>query len=270
MAATLGAASLVRLTGADAIAFAHAQFSSDIQALAPGHCGWSAWLDAQGRVRAVFALLRVDETTLLLWLPLGDAASLAGELTRYRLRSRVQIEPLAGWQVRGLTGDAVPVDPARWHPQGGGHALRLPVEPARGVALLPGNAAIDAAAAIDWRHLDITARLPWLGPACAGRFVPQALELERIGALSFDKGCYPGQEIAARLHFRGGNKRGLRAIATGTALPDAGAALLDDGGGRLGEVLYAAPPRARQPARALLVSDIRPAPEPPDAAADRR
>ena len=146
---------------------------------------------------------------------------------------------------------------------------RAPGPPASGVALLPGNAAIDTDAAVDWRHHDITARLPWLGPASAGRFVPQALELERIGALSFDKGCYPGQEIVARLHFRGGNKRGLRVVATGAAPPEAGATLLDANGDRLGEVLYAAPPRAGQPARALVVSDRQSAPEAPGAAPDR-
>lgn len=90
----------------------------------------------------------------------------------------------------------------------------------------------------------------------AGRFVPQALELERIGALSFDKGCYPGQEIAARLHFRGGNKRGLRAVVTGTLAPPPGTTLSDADGQRIGEVLYAVPAQGGQPAAALVVAEL--------------
>ena len=69
----LDRAELIEISGADAIAFAHAQFASDVAGLDVGAWQWSAWLNAQGRTRAVFALLRVAPDHLLLWLPLGGA-----------------------------------------------------------------------------------------------------------------------------------------------------------------------------------------------------
>ena len=54
----LPSSSLIELTGADAAAFAQAQFSSDVASLADGRWQWSAWLSPQGRVRAFFSLLR--------------------------------------------------------------------------------------------------------------------------------------------------------------------------------------------------------------------
>jgi folate-binding protein YgfZ len=75
----------------------------------------------------------------------------------------------------------------------------------------------------------------------AGEWTPQALDLESIDAIRFDKGCYPGQEIAARLHFRGGNKRHLhRATAQGSIAVGPGDELFDPAGGIVGKVLYVA------------------------------
>jgi len=50
-------------------------------------------------------------------------------------------------------------------------------------------------------------------------FLPPALGLERLGAMAFDKGCYPGQEIAARLHYRGGHKWHLCRLRGSVPLP---------------------------------------------------
>jgi len=246
---------MLRLHGADATAFAHAQFTTDVHALAAGQCGWSAWLDAQGRVRTVFALLRIDVDTLLIWAPLADAGSLAAELARYVLRSRVRVEAIDGWQVVELDSADVRAGPT-WSPHADGHALRLPGETARGVALAPERANANAAAFDAWQRANIAERLPWIGPTSAARYVPQALELERIGAIHFDKGCYPGQEIAARLHFRGGNKRGLRIVGSGDVRLEDGATLVGADGATVGHVLYGASPSAAHPGEALAVVNL--------------
>jgi len=271
MATALCSASMLRLHGADAAAFAHAQFTTDVRELAPGRCGWSAWLDAQGRVRAVFALLRIDADTVLMWAPLADAAALAADLGRFVFRSRVRIEAVEGWQVVELAADDVPAA-ADWTSRLDGYALRLPGEAARGIALVPGHADTDAHAFDAWQRANIAQRLPWIGPASATRYVPQALELERIGAIAFDKGCYPGQEIAARLHFRGGNKRGLRVVGVDDARLEDGAALVDADGATVGHVLYGVAASAAHRAEALAVVNldagaVQSAPSPPGSAA---
>ena len=88
-------AAVLAIGGRDAIDFAHAQFSTDVKSLAAGRWHWSAWLDPHGRVRTFFALLRVEPARLLAWLPLGDAAAMSEALSRFRLRSAVQLEAQA-------------------------------------------------------------------------------------------------------------------------------------------------------------------------------
>lgn len=271
MATVLCPASMLRLHGADAAAFAHAQFTTDVHALAPGGCGWSAWLDAQGRVRAVFALLRIDADTLVMWAPLADATTLASDLARFVLRSRLRVEAVEGWQVLELDGADIPAS-SNWAPHADGYALRLPGDATRGVAITPGRSEADAQAFDAWQRANIADRLPWIGPTSAARYVPQALELERIGAIRFDKGCYPGQEIAARLHFRGGNKRGLRVVDTGGERVQDGSTLVDADGATLGHVLYGVTANAGRLAEALAVVSLdagsaQPAPEPSEARA---
>jgi folate-binding protein YgfZ len=54
-----------------------------------------------------------------------------------------------------------------------------------------------------WRWLDIRAGVPMIAPPVQEQFVPQMINMDLIGGLSFSKGCYPGQEIVARTHFLG-------------------------------------------------------------------
>ena len=123
----------------------------------------------------------------------------------------------------------------------GGYAFAQP-GPQKRIAWL-GPASIEArnpAALAAWRLADIAAGLPWIDAATRDEFVPQALGLERIEAVRFDKGCYPGQEIAARLHFRGGTKQSLhRLILPGAESESAGTAIMA-AGARVGTVLYGA------------------------------
>jgi folate-binding protein YgfZ len=86
---------------------------------------------------------------------------------------------------------------------------------------------------------------PEIPAALSERYVPQMLNLERLGAVSFTKGCYPGQEIVARTEHRGQVKRRLRRLAAGPgARPAAGDAVIDTAGETVGEVNRAAATRA--------------------------
>ncbi|HEV7490012.1 MAG TPA: hypothetical protein VGO25_04350, partial [Rhodanobacteraceae bacterium] len=239
----LDRAELIELSGAEALAFAHAQFASDVASLGVSFWQWSAWLTAQGRVRSVFALLRVADDRLLLWLPLGGAEPFRDALARFVLRAKVRIALPEGWALCSLdeepgidAGSRAIVD------RQGGHAFAQP-GPQKRIAWL-GPASIEPrnpAALAAWRLADIAAGLPWIDTTTRDEFVPQALGLERIEAVRFDKGCYPGQEIAARLHFRGGTKQSLyRLILRGAEYESAGAAIVA-AGARVGTVLYGAP-----------------------------
>ena len=246
MPIALSSAEYVVLSGKDAVAFAQAQFTNDVLALAIGTWQWSAWLDAQGRARSFFALLRPAENELRLWPPLGGAAALRDEMSRFVFRAAVTTEVEVG------SLQAVPLSElhTRDVPDAGGliafhhgHLLQLPGNPHRVAWLAPASApsASEHRNALDaWRREDIAAGLPFIAPALAGEFVPQALELEGFDAIRFDKGCYPGQEVAARLHFRGGNKRHPCRFQVDTDNVAFGAEVTDASARVVGRVLYAA------------------------------
>lgn len=234
----IDAAGLIEVAGADALAFAHAQFSSDVAGLAPGTWQWSAWLTAQGRVRGVFALLRVADDRLLLWLPLGGARAMRDALARYVLRAKVAL----GVDDWGLHAGGAPVPARAVVARDGGYAFAPGDSRVAWLGPAPG-AATDHRALDAWRLADIAAGLPWIAPATQDEFVPQALDLERLDAIRFDKGCFPGQEIAARLHFRGGAKQRLRRVRLRGAGEVAPGLRIEASGGSAGIVLYGAPSR---------------------------
>lgn len=236
----LDRAELIDIAGADAIAFAHAQFSSDVAGLATDAWQWSAWLTAEGRVRGVFALLRVADDRLLVWLPLGGARVMRDALARYVLRAKVMLDVREDWAL-GRLGDATTVAPAGIVRQDGGYAFAQPGSEPRVAWLGPAPDATPDRRGIDaWRLADIDAGLPWIAAATREAFVPQALDLGRLDAIRFDKGCFPGQEIAARLHFRGGLKQRLRRVKLrGPAEVSAGLRI-DSSGILAGVVLYGA------------------------------
>ena len=238
----LDRAELIELSGPDALAFAHAQFASDVAGLAVAAWQWSAWLNAQGRTHAFFALLRPSIDHLLVWLPLGDAARTKEALARFVLRAKVQLVVRREWILGRTEAPMAHLAPERRVIEhAGGYAFAQPGLVPRTAWLGPAaDPTIDAGEREAWRLADIAAGLPWLDAVTQDEFVPQSLGLERLDAVRFDKGCYPGQEIAARLHFRGGNKHRLHRIVLagdGDAPPGLG---IRSATGKAGVVLYSA------------------------------
>lgn len=198
------------IEGPDAISFAHAQFSSRVDALATGQWQFSAWLDAHGRVQAIFHLARVADDQLLLLLRGAEASVLSASLGRFLFRSKVTITALPARAI--ATGSAMPLHDVRIHGETaafgcGSHSMQITEAPQ---------------AESGWRLLQLREGWPWLPCEASGELLPAALSLHRLGAVAIDKGCYPGQEIVARMHYRGGNKRHLHRVELALSM-DAGA-----------------------------------------------
>lgn len=235
----LAPAELVELIGIDAIAFAQAQFSSDVSMLGIGNVQLSAWLDAKGHARHVFVLLRPESQRLIAWLPLGSAADMAVELARYVFRAKLTISTLYDrdvFEASTLPDTSSPLAHAR------GWTFAMPGSLRRYATLLPANPTAEAGDLAAWRLADIADGLPWLDSERVGAITGAALDLARFAAISTTKGCYPGQEIVARLHFRGGNKRHCyRLRITDASVPEPGTAIRADSlPAQRGIVLYAA------------------------------
>jgi folate-binding protein YgfZ len=212
---------LLEIAGTDAVVFAHAQFCNDVRALANGHWQWNAWLSPQGRVRAFFHLLRDGDERLRLLLRGGGAESLREALARFVFRAKVQLGRLSNVQVAGIEAadelplylDTTPLG-TELVSSDGVTGLVLPGTTPRWLLLRQADASPIATAALAealnrWRLADIRAGLSELVPSLHEQLLPQWLGLDRLDAVNMRKGCYPGQEIMARLHFKGGNKRGL-------------------------------------------------------------
>lgn len=194
----IGNVSCIAIEGADARRFAQSQFAGDVETLTPGHWQWNAWLTPQGRVRALMQLADTGGKTLLAILRGGDAAGIQADLARFILRMQVRLTMRT---FGACAEEARPFGTAEAGP-GGTFVLGLG---ARSLQLVPGTADVDPDAMYAWRLEDIRLGWPTIPPG-EPRFLPPALGLERLGAVAFRKGCYPGQEIAARLHYRGGHK----------------------------------------------------------------
>ena len=183
-----------RLTGPDTGAFLQAQLAADISALPPGGSTFAAYCNPRGQVIGLLLVGRDDDGWLLV-----AAADLLDGITRrlkmFVLRSKVRFEPVQTGSVVGLLAGEVAT----------GASLLL--SPVPGLVYTLTEAATDAALLSSWRSEELLLGVCWLNAASTERFIPQMLGLEKIGAVSFSKGCYPGQEIIARTRYLGKLKR---------------------------------------------------------------
>lgn len=238
---------LVRIEGPDALTFLNGQFTCDVAAVAPSHWTWGGYCSPKGRLLATFRLGRLDDAYLL-QCPSGQGADLAARLRRFVLRAKVTLTAVP---VTYRTGQAVPLG-VTTPPQAG--ALRADGE--RIVWGLDRELfAIDTPAAEpalpDWSG-DLALGAPWILPAQAEAFVPQMVDLDRAGGVSFSKGCYPGQEVVARARYLGEVKRHLfRVFFPAGSVPVPGDAVMADDRA-VGSVLYGAPSDAGGVALAVI------------------
>ncbi len=204
-AGSLPALAALTLSGAEAVSFAQRICANDVAALVVGQWQWNCVLSPQGRVLSLFRLWRLADEVLTIVVPGTALDAVRDLLARYRLRAKVAIEP----DTRALIGSLV----AGGEPDG--TAMRS--SDGRWLALVgAGDAAHSANHDLTaaWRSRDVAQGVPWLDPQATEAFTPQALSLDRLAAFSVRKGCYPGQEIVARMHFLGQNKRELRRFAS--------------------------------------------------------
>jgi folate-binding protein YgfZ len=186
----------------------------------------------------VLRVVRVAHDQLLLMLPADLAGSVRALLARYVLRARVRLEDVGtAWHVYGAAGaDAAAAASTRLSVPMDAEGLRQLIVAPRGEPMPDG----EIVARDSWRLDDIAAGLPEIGNATSGLFVAQMLNLDLLDAISFSKGCYTGQEIIARAHYRGQVKRRMQRFFTESdlSLPAGGRVRLVDG--RMAQVVMAA------------------------------
>jgi tRNA-modifying protein YgfZ len=194
---------LLAVTGADARAFLHAQLTKDIEKLAPDRSALAGWCTAKGRLLATMLVIPSPDG-FLLHLSKDILAPVQKRLSMYILRSKVKItDESDAWPQYGLWDADLNVAGVAW--EGGAATIR--VGERRFLRL--GKALSQACKGNEeaWTLQEIRAGRPWISAATQDQFVPQMVNLEQIGGVDFQKGCYPGQEIVARAQYRGEVKR---------------------------------------------------------------
>ncbi len=211
---------LLRFSGDDAAPFLHGQLTCDVNALKPGSAGYGGYCTPKGRLLATFMLWHRSDGFLMM-LPAALSGAVRKRLSMYILRSKVKAEDLSETQAWvGLHGNDAEASLAALQ---SGHPDPLPsvgLPGARRIAVLPREGLDLPADDGAWPAADICAGIPFILPATQEEFVPQMVNLDLIGALSYTKGCYPGQEIVARTHYLGRLKQRMyRAVVAAPAAP---------------------------------------------------
>lgn len=254
---------LIGASGADTDTFLQGQLSSDVRQLTATRAQPSSYNTPKGRVLATPLLFRNADGTFL-QLAGELAASIRKRLSMFVLRAKVELVDatdrwvrigVAGVDAASLVASNLGVQPATTLDVAHGDAatvIRLPgdrfeivVAPALAGALWNRlrQGAVPVGATV-WDWLEIRAGIATITPASQDEFVPQMLNLDLTGGVSFQKGCYPGQEIVARTQYLGKLKRRLylaHVAAASAPTPTAPLFSADLEGQPSGTVVNAAP-----------------------------
>ncbi|HUQ53200.1 MAG TPA: folate-binding protein [Gammaproteobacteria bacterium] len=247
----------LEVRGADAAPFLQAQLTRSVADLDPASAPLAAWADPRGRLRALVRVCPLPDRWLLI-TPRDGADELLKRLRVFVLRAKVTLARADDVHVAALLGSAddwlvargvaaADVAPNRLVRRGDVTLIR--VGPAYWQVLGTSSAAhafateLGAAAeATEAELAEIALGIPAITLTLADRFVAQMLNLDALDAVSFDKGCYPGQEVIARVHNLGGVKRRARRYAAPAEPPTVGTPVLA-AAREVGEVVRSAPAR---------------------------
>lgn len=215
----------VSVSGRDAATLLQGQLTQDVAMAGPGHAPLTGWCTPKGRLLAVCRLLAPAPERFELAMPAELTAEVARRLSMFVLRAQADVaDEGAGWSSIVVTADAaaahgvaldttpgvaVEVEGCWW--------IRLAGTPEHLQVLGPA-ATVGALGLVDAAQVNrITAGLPAVYVATQEAFIPQMLNLDAIGGVSFRKGCYTGQEIVARTQNLGRIKRRMTRYVTEAA-----------------------------------------------------
>ncbi|MEZ5499216.1 MAG: hypothetical protein R3E77_07280 [Steroidobacteraceae bacterium] len=220
VATTLSHLAVLAVDGPDSGRFLHGQLSNDLLTMTTEHARLAGYHNPQGRVISIMQIVRLAEASYWLILPDELLESVRERMLRFRLRSKFSLQHasdlgLFAWGESRSLGDAEPfalraVGDTRFIRQAGAGIRWLQIRRRGNETALDGSLA--------WRGADIAAGQPQVYAATSESFVAQMLNLDLVGAIAFDKGCYTGQEVIARAHYRGRVKRRMQRFAVDTRL----------------------------------------------------
>jgi folate-binding protein YgfZ len=252
----------LRVSGSEAETFLQGQLSNDMRLLSSERAQISSYNSAKGRMLAVLHLLRVGEE-IFIELPRTIADSTLARLKMFVLRARVTLEKADDVDALALFGEGAAAVLATHGMPTPEAPLQCRTDDSRGLTVLRRLGAQprftvfgarDAVATLreqlpdaarqtegtQWRRADIENGVPVVLPETRDHFVAQMANLDLLGGIAFDKGCYTGQEIIARLHYLGQLKRRMFTARIDGPAPAPGSAVHASGEAQaVGEIVDA-------------------------------
>ena len=224
---------VIRAVGPDAASFLQGQLTQDVLSLGTDEARLAAFCNPKGRMQASFVVFKRGPEELLLVCSQDLLAATLKRLSMFVMRAKAKLsDASAEFMVCGVVGLAIDFIAPGTHKQGS----KVDIDQASLIQLYPGagtpralwcaptGTALPAVPALDvalWQWLEVQAGIATVTQPLFETLVPQMLNYESVGGVSFKKGCYPGQEIIARSQFRGTLKRRAYVVHT-TAMPTLG------------------------------------------------
>ena len=231
---------VISVTKEDNLDFLQNQFSNDVRLVSETQSQLNAYCSPKGRVLSLFRVVKQADTYLLL-LPQDRLQPTLNRLKMFVLRSKVTLEDASDQiGVLGIAGDKaaelvnqmvpnLPQEPDACIYAHDMSIIHLAGEPRRYLIVagygqlktawnLCKRQALPASAQI-WAYWDIQTGVPEILDVNSDEFVPQMLNLHSLNAINFKKGCYPGQEVVARMHYLGKQKRRMYLAHSDTYAP---------------------------------------------------
>ena len=246
----LGDDDILAVYGKDAVKFLQGQTTCDVQKLAEGCTVLGACCTLKGRMIANFRLFKISEELLYLSIPKGQAIVFIAGIQKYMAFYRADIKIINSWIRFGViinsddqqelvnlfenkqflfsitpSFSAEKVRTELWVKEE--QSMDLFHTLASTYTLVPSDV---------WKLMDIENGIGWITPDITEKLIPQECNLDKIEGISFKKGCYTGQEIVARLHYRGKAKTRLQYfLSSHPAMP--GDKVINDKGRPCGQVI---------------------------------
>lgn len=218
---------VIGVDGDDAVTFLQSQLSNDVAGMAESQLRMAGLCTAKGRLLGSFFVLRHGKQVFLVCRK-ETVAALVKRLSMFVLRSKCKVRDCTADYQLAFVPDSGPTSPMRvqWDEQGTATAsLRALNGSTPGFQLVVGNGQTEQSSAADDQFEFALQQLAiaYVSQPTVEMFIPQAINFDLVGGVSFSKGCYPGQEIVARSHYLGKVKRRVfQATATGSLTVTAG------------------------------------------------
>ena len=216
---------VIRASGPEARKFLQGQLTQDIDQVGPAQARLAGFCSAKGRLQASFVIWQRGPEELLLACTADLLANTLKRLSMFVMRAKCKLsDASADVPLWGVVTDLGATPTWGCSTVDGTDVVRLPDGAVDGQAVQRGLWAGPAAPPLPtldadmWRWLEASSGVPRIVAATVEQFVPQMVNLELVGGVSFQKGCFPGQEIVARSQYRGTLKRRAFVLEGGAAL----------------------------------------------------